>query len=107
MTAAAVRHVAAARRRRLAPLGVPSRRARSIRRARRDFTVVHVPLSPAGGFPPFPPVSTAVPAATARRLCGAAAAATRGAALAGCSSVAVISVCAVAGADEEAHHEEA
>eukprot|EP00966_Prymnesium_polylepis_P108982 2522092-Prymnesium_polylepis.1 len=70
MIAAAVRRVAAARTAaalRIAPLVVPSRRARSSRRIRRDVTVVHVPLSPAGSFPPSPPVSTAVPAATARR----------------------------------------
>eukprot|EP00966_Prymnesium_polylepis_P164805 3810405-Prymnesium_polylepis.1 len=68
--AATVRRVAAARAA-AASLDVPSGRARSCRRARRDIAVVHVPPGPAGGLPPTPTVSpTAVPAATARRLCG-------------------------------------
>eukprot|EP00966_Prymnesium_polylepis_P207220 4799568-Prymnesium_polylepis.1 len=61
--AAAVRRVATARAAaalRVAPLAVPSSRARSCRRARREITVVHVPSPPAGGFPPSP---TATPTA--------------------------------------------
>jgi hypothetical protein len=57
ITAAAVRLVAAARAAaalRAAAHAVPSSRARSCRRARRDMTVVHVPSPPASGFPPSP-----------------------------------------------------
>eukprot|EP00966_Prymnesium_polylepis_P176032 4074480-Prymnesium_polylepis.1 len=72
MIAAAVRRVAAARAAaalRVAPLDVPFSRARSCCRACRDSTVVHVPSSTAGGFPPATPTAspTAVPAATACR----------------------------------------
>mmetsp|Transcript_59733 Transcript_59733/g.157501 ORF Transcript_59733/g.157501 Transcript_59733/m.157501 type:complete len:287 (-) Transcript_59733:381-1241(-) len=92
---------------RAAAHAVPSSRARSCRRARRDMTVVHVPSPSAGVFPPSPTATpTAVPAATACRLCGmAAAAATRGAALAGCSSFVVIAfgvISAAAGAGASA-----
>eukprot|EP00966_Prymnesium_polylepis_P184205 4269284-Prymnesium_polylepis.1 len=76
MIAATVRCVAAARAAaalRAAPLAVPSSRTRSCRRASRDITVVHAPPGSTGGSPPTPTVSpTAVPAATACRLCGAA-----------------------------------
>ena len=90
------------------PPAVPVRRAGGARRAgtrpRRPPPLArHRRPRPAsgGGFPPSSPVSTA---ATARRLCGAAAAATRGVALAGCSSVAIISVCAISAVAGAAAH---
>ena len=66
MTAAAVGRVAAAcaaAALRAAPLDVPSSRALSCRRARRDSTVVHLPSSspPAASFPPTPTVALQPP----------------------------------------------
>eukprot|EP00966_Prymnesium_polylepis_P118318 2735660-Prymnesium_polylepis.1 len=66
------------------------------------------PSSPATVFPPTSTASpTAIPAATARRMCGSASAATRGSACSSCSSCSIAAAAgcpsgSVAGADAAA-----